>query len=133
MRIWPVDCTELTDLLSATIVSIMRLRSLIYFANSSNPTWDQFELANWSTIEVNVAMICSCLPSLRLLLVRLFPRLGSGTKNQGSYVIESQGHADPHGRLSVKEPHPLSTLESNTSHPWRKIGEWHIAQGNANG
>lgn len=29
----------------------------------------------WSTVEINVGIICVCLPSLRLLLVRLFPRL----------------------------------------------------------
>ncbi|KAK5993092.1 hypothetical protein PT974_06520 [Cladobotryum mycophilum] len=61
-----------------TVVSILRLRSLVKFgSNSLNPTWDFFDAGLWSTIEINVGLICVCLPSLRLLLVRLFPKLQS--------------------------------------------------------
>ncbi|KAG6035059.1 hypothetical protein E4U41_006266 [Claviceps citrina] len=58
-----------------TIVTILRLQSLIYFSNSDNPTWDNWIIAWWSTIEVNVGMICTCLPTLRLILVRMAPRV----------------------------------------------------------
>ncbi|TQV94865.1 CFEM domain-containing protein [Cordyceps javanica] len=76
-----------------TIVSILRLRSLVGFANSRNPTWDQWEIAYWSTIEVNIGMICTCLPSLRLLLLRLFPELlgntvASGQKSSGNELTD---------------------------------------------
>ncbi|KAJ6437430.1 putative AC transposase [Purpureocillium lavendulum] len=97
-----------------TIVSILRLRSLIFFANSSNPTWDQWSIAYWSTIEVNVGMICTCLPSLRLILLRVFPQLGSGTRSGRSYGVQSQPQANLSRRLSNKEQHHLSDLESNT-------------------
>ncbi|KAK2603815.1 hypothetical protein QQS21_004017 [Conoideocrella luteorostrata] len=60
-----------------TIVSILRLQTLIYFANSRNPTWDNWIIGWWSTIEVNVGMICTCMPTLRLILVRLAPRIFS--------------------------------------------------------
>ncbi|KID66123.1 Satratoxin biosynthesis SC1 cluster protein 4 [Metarhizium brunneum] len=64
-----------------TIVSILRLRSLIAFSYSTeNPTWDFFDVGIWSDIEINVSMICVCLPSFRLLLVRLFPRLRETTQ-----------------------------------------------------
>ncbi|KAF9735866.1 hypothetical protein PMIN02_011665 [Paraphaeosphaeria minitans] len=56
-----------------TIISTIRLQSLISFANSPNPTWDQAGAANWSTIEINVGIICACMPALRLILVRIFP------------------------------------------------------------
>lgn len=66
---------------SVTIVSILRLRSLIAFSYSTeNPTWDFFDVGIWSDIEINVSMICVCLPSFRLLLVRLFPRLRETTQ-----------------------------------------------------
>ncbi|EQK97742.1 Extracellular membrane protein, CFEM domain protein [Ophiocordyceps sinensis CO18] len=62
-----------------TIVSILRLQSLILFANSWNPTWDQWNVAWWSTIEINVGLICTSLPALRLLLMQFAPRVfGSG-------------------------------------------------------
>ncbi|RDA90751.1 hypothetical protein CP533_2976, partial [Ophiocordyceps camponoti-saundersi (nom. inval.)] len=65
------------------VVSILRLRSLITFANSWNPTWDQFPVAWWSTIEIDVALICTSLPTIRLIFVRLFPRV-FGTKQRSS-------------------------------------------------
>ncbi|GJN73914.1 hypothetical protein PLICBS_007997 [Purpureocillium lilacinum] len=59
-----------------TIVSMLRLRSLVQAgASTVNPTWDFFEAGVWSTVEINVGIICICMPSLRLLLVRLFPGL----------------------------------------------------------
>ncbi|EFY88258.1 integral membrane protein, putative [Metarhizium acridum CQMa 102] len=64
-----------------TVVSILRLTSLIAFSYSTeNPTWDFFNVGIWSDIEINVSMICVCLPSIRLLLVRLFPRLRETTQ-----------------------------------------------------
>ncbi|UNI23364.1 hypothetical protein JDV02_009188 [Purpureocillium takamizusanense] len=71
----------------ATIVSILRFQSLIHFANSLNPTWDQWNVAWWSTIEINIGIICACLPTLRLMLVRLFPRaLSSSADYHGGNV-----------------------------------------------
>ncbi|KAH7146182.1 hypothetical protein EDB81DRAFT_934068 [Dactylonectria macrodidyma] len=56
-----------------TIVSILRLQSLIYFRNNSkNPTWDFHETGLWSTVEIQVGIICNCMPSMRLFLVRVF-------------------------------------------------------------
>ncbi|QPG94154.1 hypothetical protein C2857_005010 [Epichloe festucae Fl1] len=60
--------------LFVTIISIIRFRSLVTFANSKNPTWDQFELVLWSTVEVSVGMIGLCLPAIRQMLVRLAPQ-----------------------------------------------------------
>ncbi|ATY63942.1 integral membrane [Cordyceps militaris] len=90
-----------------TVVSILRLRSLVSFANSNNPTWDQWEVAYWSTIEVNIGMICTCLPSLRLLLLRLFPRLLGSTTASGDRV--SYAHAS-RGQTVLRS---LTSLESH--------------------
>ncbi|KAJ3495941.1 hypothetical protein NLG97_g3035 [Lecanicillium saksenae] len=49
-----------------TVVSILRLQSLVTLAQTYNSTWDQEVLAWWSTIEVHVSIICACLPTLRL-------------------------------------------------------------------
>ncbi|KAH8880915.1 hypothetical protein GQ53DRAFT_668892, partial [Thozetella sp. PMI_491] len=58
-----------------TFVSILRLQSLLNFANSANPTWDQLLVSLWSTIEISVGMICACMPTLRLILARFLPRV----------------------------------------------------------
>ncbi|KAK6224072.1 hypothetical protein LQW54_000219 [Pestalotiopsis sp. IQ-011] len=78
-----------------TIVSAVRLRSLIQFANTENPTWDYNEAAWWSTIELHVGIICACLPSLRSLFINLGVRiLGSSydkSKATG-YATNASGH-----------------------------------------
>lgn len=40
-----------------------------------NATWVKMDVALWSTVEINVGIICACLPSLRSLVVRAFPNL----------------------------------------------------------
>ncbi|KAI4717643.1 hypothetical protein E4T48_06151 [Aureobasidium sp. EXF-10727] len=54
-----------------TFVSVVRLRSLIVFANTQNVTWDYNDAAWWSTVEIHVGIICACLPSVRALFVSL--------------------------------------------------------------
>ncbi|EAQ89514.1 hypothetical protein CHGG_06133 [Chaetomium globosum CBS 148.51] len=68
-----------------TIVSIIRLHALVTFAQSSNATWDNFPVSLWSTVEINVGIMCTCMPTLRLLLVRLFPALGGTTSRSYGY------------------------------------------------
>lgn len=72
---------------SVTVVSILRLSSLVEFrADSLNPTWDFFNVALWSDIEINVGIICVCMPSLRVLLTRIFPKmLGTSQKSYGMH------------------------------------------------
>lgn len=61
------------------------------FAKSSNPTWDNFPVSLWSTVEINVGIMCTCMPTLRLLLVRLFPVLGGGSNYGKGYYSANSG------------------------------------------
>ncbi|KAJ6283258.1 hypothetical protein J3E71DRAFT_214907 [Bipolaris maydis] len=56
------------------IVSILRLQSLVAISNSSDQTYDNPPAATWSSVETNVGIICACLPLLRPLLAKYFPR-----------------------------------------------------------
>ncbi|KAF1924862.1 uncharacterized protein M421DRAFT_424493 [Didymella exigua CBS 183.55] len=64
-----------------TVVSMLRLRSLVHFANTTNMTWDYLEASLWSVIECQVAIICTCMPSIRLGLSRLFPNIMGSTNH----------------------------------------------------
>ncbi|GAB0138928.1 hypothetical protein EsDP_00007148 [Epichloe bromicola] len=70
-----------------TIVSVLRLISLSRFDASINITWDYFGVALWSTIEINVGIICTSLPTMRLILVRISPGVFS---SQGSNAKSRQ-------------------------------------------
>jgi hypothetical protein len=73
-----------------TVVSCLRLQSLVHFAVSSNPTWDQTPVINWSNIEINVGIICACMPTLRVILVRVFPSIMGTTKGASSQAYHAK-------------------------------------------
>ncbi|KAG9249970.1 uncharacterized protein F5Z01DRAFT_667650 [Emericellopsis atlantica] len=60
-----------------TIVSILRLQSLIRFATTTNSTWDFFEIVLWSTIEITCGIICVCLPTMRQLFLAGAPKISA--------------------------------------------------------
>lgn len=75
-----------------TVVSILRLQSLVLFAASSNPTWDQTDIVKWSSMEMNVGIICACLPALRIIIARSFPVLMGTTKDTSQPYHASGSH-----------------------------------------
>ncbi|ENH66884.1 hypothetical protein FOC1_g10007545 [Fusarium oxysporum f. sp. cubense race 1] len=54
-----------------TVVSIIRLQFLVDLGSSHNPTYDQTDISIWSTVEINVGIICASMPALRVILVRI--------------------------------------------------------------
>lgn len=95
-----------------TVVSIIRLQSLIHFSNSTNPTWDQFDVASWSTIEINVGIICTCMPAIRVILVRLFPKVLGSTRPSGQNYA-SYGNRSGHLGKTPEGSKSLSTTLRN--------------------
>jgi hypothetical protein len=116
---------------SVTLVSIIRLESLIVFANTTNLTCkhalpyphytktllttsgDYVQIGYWSTIEIHVGVICACLPAIRALFRRIWPRMfgdtdkgiskgsrsrsvGTGSRNTGIGLASPRKHADDH-------------------------------------
>ena len=61
------------------MVSIVRLYSLNNLANSNDPTFDNADQATLSTVEVNVGIICACLPAMRPLFALMMPKYFSST------------------------------------------------------
>ncbi|KAH7124810.1 hypothetical protein B0J13DRAFT_565654 [Dactylonectria estremocensis] len=79
-----------------TVVSIVRLRALVKFATDiENLTWDYLETVRWSFIEINVGIFCVCMPSLRLFLAYLFPKiLGTSHRSINMSQSNSAGQMD---------------------------------------
>ena len=65
---------------SVTFISMFRLRFLVVFTSGINPTWDQTDVVNWSNIEICVGILCGCMPTMRVMLTRAFPRILDSTK-----------------------------------------------------
>lgn len=79
---------------SVTVVSCLRLQSLVGFAASANPTWDQVDVVNWSNIEINVGIICACLPTIRVILARAFPSIMGTTKGSSQAYNAKYGYGN---------------------------------------
>lgn len=46
-----------------TVISIVRLASLVQFRGSANTTLDYWGISVWSTVEITVGIMCACMPS----------------------------------------------------------------------
>ncbi|KAL2813027.1 CFEM domain-containing protein [Aspergillus granulosus] len=79
-----------------TVISIFRLVEAVGFNNTMNPTKDFVPVGMWSLLEIDIGIMCACMPGIRALCKRLhtlfFPKpLGyetyearSQSKNTGS-------------------------------------------------
>ena len=71
--------------LLATATSIYRLFTLNLSAQAEDPTWVVGPGVLWSATEMNVAIICACLPVLKGPLQTLFPRLFASSNRSYTY------------------------------------------------
>ncbi|KAF7187939.1 Satratoxin biosynthesis SC1 cluster protein 4, partial [Pseudocercospora fuligena] len=60
------------------LMSILRLQSLYVISKSTDVSWDNPLAAIYSSMEVNIGITCSCLPTLKGLATRVFPKLTFG-------------------------------------------------------
>ncbi|XHG06240.1 hypothetical protein AWENTII_009445 [Aspergillus wentii] len=91
-----------------TVVSILRLDSLIKFASTDNVTWDYVTVGYWSTIECHVGVICACLPAIRFLLRKAAPKLFGGTSVNQSFGVNSTSRGTGsrlEGAIHVRSKH----------------------------
>ncbi|KAG5913066.1 hypothetical protein E4U42_001512 [Claviceps africana] len=99
-----------------TVVSVLRLAYLSSFDASINITWDYYDVALWSTIEINVGIICTSLPTMRLILVRLSPGMfGSQDTNAtatatATHSRHSLPFSDPDARRQTRLSSVATTL-----------------------
>ncbi|KAK1975493.1 integral membrane protein [Colletotrichum cereale] len=55
----------------ACVASVIRLQYLVAFADSYDSTYEQVSTVTWSAVELNLAIICGSLPSLRPLFKKV--------------------------------------------------------------
>lgn len=105
-----------------TIVSILRLSALVHFAKSSNASWEFYDVSMWSSIEICVGIMCACLPTIRLLLVKVFPIL-AGSTNRSRQKYYNYGSGNELKDVTIKggsratRSHIKSGISSNARSP----------------
>jgi hypothetical protein len=63
------------------IISILRLQSLLVFLQTTDISYHNPLAALWSSLEVNTGILCSCLPTLKAMVTRYFPRAFGSSYN----------------------------------------------------
>lgn len=76
---------------------------------SQDITWDNPGTATWSSMELNIGIICASLPTLRALLVRFFPNAFRATFN---YAQQAPPGTDGSGQAQLIQPQSMSTTRS---------------------
>lgn len=115
---------------SVSIGSIVRLKAVIEFrSNTHNPTRDVYDLAIWSAIEINMGVICVCLPSLRQLLVKQCPPLLASTRRRytrqsSSAQLHQHWNSVPSPEMMMK---PLPAVPHENGYRFAFLRPVHVA------
>lgn len=105
-----------------TVISIVRLQSLIQFGDTDNPTWNNLKVSLWSTIEINVGIITCCMPTVRLIILRAFPRLSSTYRSTQAYYAKNGLSQQSRGKRSRNRTNDFSSQEQASNAAQRPSG-----------
>lgn len=101
-------------------MSILRLQSLVRFAKTHNTSWDYYGISLWSGLEISIGIMCACLPTVRLLLIRLFPILGDQSTSRSKPHVYHRHGSDERVRSGVQAAEEEGTSSSKS----KGVGSW---------
>ncbi|KAL4987806.1 hypothetical protein BDW68DRAFT_197132 [Aspergillus falconensis] len=94
--------------LVVTVISILRLVETVGFNDTTNPTKDFVPVGVWSLLEIDVGIMCSCMPGIRALCKRLYNTLFKNRSQPGSGYRYGSRHSKP-GSHRVQSPFKSSS------------------------
>ncbi|KAL2434364.1 hypothetical protein ABEF95_004783 [Exophiala dermatitidis] len=97
------------------ITSILRLHALYISSTSSDLTHDNVDAATWSSAELNVGIMCACIPAMRPVISVIFPRL-LGTSRRGNTSDPYPCGAAYYRNDSVVELSHVPKVDGQASH-----------------
>jgi hypothetical protein len=102
------------------VATLMRLPSLSTFKISIDPCWDYVPVTIWTIIELGVGFVCISLPSIRVLLVKIFPK---SLKNLVSNITtNSQSRSKSNMTPGPQRTYPSQVDEwTNNGSTWVKV------------
>ncbi|KAH8878721.1 hypothetical protein GQ53DRAFT_673593, partial [Thozetella sp. PMI_491] len=98
------------------IISVYRFFTLHSAVYSTDPSWENIGAAIWSSVELNTAIMCASLPTLRPLVAKWLPGSGleSAKHNGSSYGAYASGTGSRRGgpfKELKSQPRTISTEE----------------------
>ncbi|KAL2857733.1 hypothetical protein BJY01DRAFT_201994 [Aspergillus pseudoustus] len=107
-----------------TVISIFRLVETVGFNSTTNPTKDFVPVGIWSLLELDVAIMCACLPAIRALVIHVYntyikepiaSRISS-SRNKLSNAYGSGGGSQTGTGSRSRAPYHTATI-SNPDNP----------------
>ncbi|KAF2488845.1 hypothetical protein BU16DRAFT_519776 [Lophium mytilinum] len=80
----------------STIASIIRLYSIRIFTESKDPFYDSVQINLWSIIEVNIGIMCACIPSLKPLISGAQRERARAVTKRSGYTLHSRDKSGVH-------------------------------------
>jgi hypothetical protein len=66
------------------IASLLRFQFLDFEVLMRDPTWAAVTISAWANVEINLAIIIACIPTLRPLIAKFYPRLVEPSASPGT-------------------------------------------------
>ncbi|KAF3067245.1 hypothetical protein GL218_08465 [Daldinia childiae] len=98
------------------ITSCLRVTTIDMQARTPDPTYD-IASTMWTIIEMNVALVCACLPQIRPLIIKWFPKL------MPTYYSNSRDNSDKRAAYTSSGL-PKSYPSSSESHSKSEEDKW---------
>ncbi|KAI8416955.1 hypothetical protein FOFC_03268 [Fusarium oxysporum] len=96
-------------------ISIYRIHTLKHAALAKDPMWDNVDAATWSFIEINMAVVAACLPTLRPMFSKLMPRLFASSYGRSNNP-SSYGQFDVSPNSQRLRTFPRTKTEERNKH-----------------
>ncbi|KAG9666359.1 hypothetical protein KCU95_g18200, partial [Aureobasidium melanogenum] len=98
-----------------TIISILRLKYLIQFAHTENPTMDYLPVGIWSAVESDVGIMVACAPAIRSLGHHIREKIWPKQKSQPSYYEDTKNSSNHKSKAdSVSRSWGASKMDSRS-------------------
>lgn len=119
------------DMDSVCLISVIRtiyLNTLLYVQDQ---TWEMTVIANWSTAEMNVAIICGCMPTLKPILSKAFGPLVDQVLPKQHQELEEPSEGRPRTigsmpmrafRFGRSTKTQVETVAEEPAGPWTEKG-----------
>lgn len=102
------------------ITSCLRMTTIDIAAKSPDTTFD-IGSTMWTMIEMNVAIVCACLPMVRPLIVRVFPKLMPKSSSRNKYGYGYDPHSCPASGYAAKGYFSSHSQDRGEPSEWARI------------
>jgi hypothetical protein len=111
-----------------TIISILRLHTLVKFAKTFNFTYDNFPAVYWSSLEGCFGTVALCLPTLRPLLGAIAPKVFGTASTATKTSTTRRSRLSVFSRITMRRDNTAASsraLYSNASEPPESADTFH--------